>query len=166
MLQWDSALEMAMPSEETAYWCSLHKGPILDKKHHIVAVWIILSVVHQLIRVHNEDNKGINYSLVWFSSTGCKCFEAHPPFLNLQLLPSHRRLLRRSFWKQHCGQRCHGGLLWSTRPNSSVLWWGMSGGFIRLGKRGEGLILHAICLWPLSLGKEFKNLEQFHKWFI
>ncbi|XP_035708310.1 DBH-like monooxygenase protein 2 homolog [Folsomia candida] len=31
-------LDMVMPPSDTSYWCSFHKGPALDKKHHIVAV--------------------------------------------------------------------------------------------------------------------------------
>lgn len=38
MMYWDMTVDMAMPAQSTIYWCSFHKGPILDYKHHIVAV--------------------------------------------------------------------------------------------------------------------------------
>jgi hypothetical protein len=37
-MNWEMTTNMAMPTESTAYWCSFHKGPVLNKKHHIVAV--------------------------------------------------------------------------------------------------------------------------------
>jgi len=37
MTKWEMTLEMQMPEADTAYWCSFHKGPILNKTHHIVA---------------------------------------------------------------------------------------------------------------------------------
>jgi len=33
--------EITIPSEKTTYWCSLHQGPELDKKHHVVAVSLL-----------------------------------------------------------------------------------------------------------------------------
>ncbi len=37
---WDMTIDNEMPPEDTTYWCSFHRGPKLDRKHHIVAVFI------------------------------------------------------------------------------------------------------------------------------
>jgi hypothetical protein len=35
---WDMTIDHEMPPEDTTYWCSFHRGPKLDRKHHIIAV--------------------------------------------------------------------------------------------------------------------------------
>jgi hypothetical protein len=39
----DMTLNITMPKDTTTYWCSFHKGPVLPRKHHIVAVCIHIS---------------------------------------------------------------------------------------------------------------------------
>lgn len=33
---WTLSSQMIAPSEDTAYWCTIHKGPSLPRKHHLV----------------------------------------------------------------------------------------------------------------------------------
>jgi len=35
---WEGILDMEMPSLDTSYWCSLHKGPPLNKSNYVVGV--------------------------------------------------------------------------------------------------------------------------------
>jgi hypothetical protein len=54
-MNWEMTTNMAMPTESTAYWCSFHKGPVLNKKHHIVAVIV------------NPINKSTYFKILKFS---------------------------------------------------------------------------------------------------
>ncbi|XP_035704417.1 DBH-like monooxygenase protein 2 homolog isoform X2 [Folsomia candida] len=53
MMYWDMTVDMAMPAQSTIYWCSFHKGPILDYKHHIVAFDAVLDNEMALTHTHH-----------------------------------------------------------------------------------------------------------------
>jgi len=36
--KWRAVSTITLPANDTIYYCSFHKGPVLDKKHHIVGV--------------------------------------------------------------------------------------------------------------------------------
>ncbi|XP_021952866.1 DBH-like monooxygenase protein 1 [Folsomia candida] len=51
---WPMILDMEMPTVDTSYWCSFHRGPVLSAKHHVVGFNAVLPSAEALQHTHHS----------------------------------------------------------------------------------------------------------------